>query len=80
MGGHTTKPGNCPVCEEPWDLQQDQHDAEVWRFEAHNRTFVNSKGKLERALDCPGAGKTYEEGLRIKAELDATGKPFPAGD
>ncbi|MDC9003760.1 hypothetical protein [Mycobacterium marinum] len=77
MSTDMTKPGDCPVCEEPWELRQDEADADVWRFVRHNRTYVH-KGQLRKGESCPGAGKTYEQGLRIKAELDATRKPFPA--
>jgi hypothetical protein len=70
-----TKLGNCPVCEEPWNLTRDPTDPDVWRFVLHNRTYPH-KGKLING-SCPGERKTYDEAGTIKRQLDATGKQFP---
>jgi hypothetical protein len=77
--GDDTKLGNCPVRDEPADLRPDPNEADVWRFVTHTRAYVNSKGKLERAIDCPGSRKTYEEGFRAKRTwtLRASHSPKP---
>jgi hypothetical protein len=56
------KRGDCPVCDEPWDLRRDPRDPEVWRFVPHTRTRVHPKTKsVQRGVPCSGAGCTYEE-------------------
>jgi hypothetical protein len=79
MTDDDTKLGNCPVCEEPWDMRRDPKDPEVWRFVGHNRPYLN-KGKVINGIGCPGEGTTYEEAGGIKYRLDATGRQFPDDD
>jgi hypothetical protein len=70
----------CPVCEEPWVKDYyDKDQPEVWRFEAHSRPYLDSKGKLVKGVGCPGEGKSLDEAWEIKHYLDATGGKFPDG-
>jgi hypothetical protein len=62
----------------PWGKNYyDKDQPEVWRFEAHSRPYLDSKGKLVKGVGCPGEGKSLDEAWEIKHNLDATGGQFP---
>lgn len=60
----------CPVCEDVWGIKYDADDAEVWRFEAHQRRHFPKKGTPFN-LSCDGGGLTFDEAWSKKRELDA---------